>query len=169
MTDEMIRKLAEKGGVIQICLLDEYIKEPDTTTVKFQRMKKLHQKYRDEADKMSDAEKEALHKEWGEVQAMNPEALPTVKNLCDHIDHVKNLVGVDYVGIGSDFDGGGGLRDCADVSQFPNITLELLRRGYTETEIRKIWGGNLLRVFGEVENYAEKVRSRPQLASKRIN
>jgi membrane dipeptidase len=169
MSDEMIRKLAEKGGVIQICLLDEYIKEPDTTTVKFQRMKKLHQKYRDEADKMSDAEKEALHKEWGEVQAMNPEALPTVKNLCDHIDHVKNLVGVDYVGIGSDFDGGGGLRDCADVSQFPNITLELLRRGYTETEIRKIWGGNLLRVFGEVENYAEKVRSRPQLASKRIN
>jgi len=155
MTDEMIKKLAAKGGVIQICLLDEYLKNPDTTTVKFQRMKLIHKKYREGTDKMSEAEKEALFKEWDDVEAMDPDKLPTVKDLCDHIDHVKNLVGVDYVGIGSDFDGGGGLRDCADVSQFPTITLELLRRGYTETEIRKIWGGNLLRVFREVEKVAK--------------
>jgi len=159
MTDEMIKKLAEKGGVIQICLLDEYIKNPDTTTVKFQRMKIIHKKYREQMNNMTDAEKEVLFKEWDEVEALNPEALPTVKNLVDHIDHVKNLVGVDYVGIGSDFDGGGGLLDCADVSQFPNITMELLRRGYTESEIKKIWGGNLLRVFREVENYSAKIKS----------
>jgi len=161
----MIRKLAENGGVIQICLLDDYIKNPDTTTVKFQRMKKLQQHYRTQKEKMSDAEKEVLFKEWGEVQAMNPEDMPNVKDLCDHIDHVKNLVGVDYVGIGSDFDGGGGLRDCADVSQFPNITLELVRRGYTETEIKKIWGGNLLRVFREVEKAAGKIRNEHHLAT----
>ncbi len=155
MTDEMIQKLAAKGGVIQICLLDDYIKEPDTTSVKFQRMKQLHKNYR-EADKMTEAEKDALFKEWDEVVAMDQDKSPTVKDMVDHIDHVKNLVGVDFVGIGSDFDGGGGLRDCADVSQFPNITLELLRRGYTEKEIRKIWGGNLLRVFREVEKVAEK-------------
>lgn len=154
MTDEMIRKLAEKGGVIQICLLDDYIKEPDTTTVKFQRMKQIHKKYREELGRMNEAEKEALFKEWNEVVAMNPESLPAVKDLVDHIDYVRSLVGVDYVGIGSDFDGGGGLRDCADVSQFPNITRELLRRGYSEKEIRKIWGGNLLRVFHEVERCA---------------
>lgn len=164
MTDEMIKKLAEKGGVIQICLLDEYIKEPDTTTVKFQRMKQIHKRYREGTEKMSEAEKEFLHQEWDEVQAMNPEDVPTVKDLCDHIDHVKNLVGIDYVGIGSDFDGGGGLLDCADVSQFPNITIELLRRGYTETEIRKIWGGNLLRVFREVEKCAEKGKNIHHLA-----
>jgi membrane dipeptidase len=156
MTDEMIKKLAAKGGVIQICLLDEYIKNPDTTSVKFVRMKELHRRYREESDKMNEAQKEALHKEWDEVQALNPENMPAIKELVDHIDHVKNLVGVDYVGIGSDFDGGGGLRDCADVSQFPNITMELLRRGYTEKEIRKIWGGNLLRVYREVERVAEK-------------
>ena len=155
MTDEMIKKLAEKGGVIQICLLDDYIKEPDTTMVKFRRMKLLHEKYR-QADKMTESEREALSKEWNEVEAMNPEELPTTKDLVDHIDHVKNLVGIDYVGIGSDFDGGGGLRDCADVSQFPNITRELVRRGYSEKEIRKIWGENLLRVFSEVEKYAKK-------------
>lgn len=165
MTDEMIKKLAAKGGVIQICLLDEYVKNPDTTTVKFQRMKQLHKKYNNGLAKMSETEKEALFKEWDEVEAMNPELLPTVKDLCDHIDHVKNLVGVDYVGIGSDFDGGGGLKDCADVSQFPNITLELLHRGYTENEIRKIWGGNLLRVFREVEKYAENEKRAGHLAS----
>jgi membrane dipeptidase len=154
MTDEMIKKLAGKGGVIQICLLDDYIKEPDTTSVKFRRMKQVMKKYREGAGKMTDVEREALSKEWNEVEAMNPELLPTVKDMVDHIDHIKNMVGIDYVGIGSDFDGGGGLRDCADVSQFPNITRELLRRGYSEKEIRKIWGGNLLRVFNAVEKYA---------------
>lgn len=154
MTDEMIKKLASKGGVIQICLLDVYVKNPDTTTVKFQRLKQLRVKRNSIQGEMTDAQKEVYYKEWEEIQSMDSPDMPSVKDLCDHIDHVKKLVGVDYVGIGSDFDGGGGLRDCADVSQFPNITKELLRRGYTETEIRKIWGGNLLRVFREVEKVA---------------
>lgn len=156
MSDEMIKKLAQKGGVIQICLLDVYIKEPDTTSVKFKTEKRLHKIYRTTYNTMSETEKAVFEKEWDDVQASYASELPTVKDLVDHIDYVKNLVGVDYVGIGSDFDGGGGLRDCADVSQFPNITLELLKRGYTETEIRKIWGGNLLRVFREVEKIAVK-------------
>ncbi|MDP3180763.1 MAG: membrane dipeptidase, partial [Bacteroidota bacterium] len=138
------------------CLLDDYIKEPDTTSVKFQEMKKLRKIYRTTFNQMNEKEKEAFSRKWEEVQGMNSADMPSVKNLVDHIDHVKNLVGVDFVGIGSDFDGGGGLLDCADVSQFPNITLELVRRGYSEKEIRKIWGGNLLRVFRDVEKVAEK-------------
>ncbi|HEY3370220.1 MAG TPA: dipeptidase [Prolixibacteraceae bacterium] len=156
MTDEMIKKLAQKGGVIQICLLDVYIKEPDTTSVKFQTEKRLHKIYRTTYNSMSEADKAVFEKEWDDVQASYTSELPTIKEMVDHIDYVKKLVGVDYVGIGSDFDGGGGLRDCADVSQFPNITLELLRRGYTENEIKKIWGGNLLRVFRAVEKSAAK-------------
>ncbi|MDD2307681.1 MAG: dipeptidase [Prolixibacteraceae bacterium] len=165
MTDEMIKKLAAKGGVIQICLLDEYVKNPDTTTVNYKRIKVIRKKYANDLDKMSEAEKEAMFKEWDELKAWKQKDMPSVKDLCDHIDHVKKLVGVDYVGIGSDFDGGGGLMDCGDVSQFPNITKELLRRGYTETEIKKIWGGNLLRVFREVEKTAEKIKTNPHLAS----
>jgi membrane dipeptidase len=157
MTDEMIKKLAQKGGVIQICLLDVYIKEPDTTSVKFQTERRLHKIYRTTYNTMSEAEKAVFDKEWEDVQANYASELPTVKDMVDHIDYVKNLVGVDYVGIGSDFDGGGGLRDCADVSQFPNITLELVRRGYTESEIKKIWGGNLLRVFRAVEKAADNI------------
>ena len=64
------------------------------------------------------------------------------------------LVGIDYVGIGTDFDGGGGLKDCVDVSQMMNITKELLRRDYSEEEIGKIWGGNFMRVFKRVEELA---------------
>jgi len=157
MSDTMIKKLAQKGGVIQICLLDVYIKEPDTTSVKFKSERRLHKIYRTTYNSMSESEKEVFEKEWDDVQANYSSELPTVKEMVDHIDYVKNLVGIDYVGIGSDFDGGGGLRDCADVSQFPNITLELLRRGYTESEIKKIWGGNLLRVFRAVEKSAQKI------------
>jgi membrane dipeptidase len=164
MTDEMIKKLAAKGGVIQICILDEYIKNPDTTAVSYKRIKQIRKIYSGGMEKMTEAEKEALFAEWDELKAWKQTELPNVKDLVDHIDHVKNLVGVDYVGIGSDFDGGGGLIDCTDVSQFPNITRELLRRGYTETEIRKIWGGNLLRVFREVEKVGEKLRANPSLA-----
>jgi len=165
MTDEMIKKLAEKGGVIQICLLDEYVKNPDTTTVNYKRIKQIRKIYAGGMEKMTEAEKEAMFAEWDELKAWKQTELPNVKDLVDHIDHVKNLVGVDYVGIGSDFDGGGGLIDCMDVSQFPNITRELIRRGYTETEIRKIWGGNLLRVFKEVEKVAEKEKTNPHIAS----
>ena len=165
MTDEMIKKLADKGGVIQICLLDEYVKNPDTTTVNYKRIKQIRKIYANDLDKMTEAQKDAMFKEWDELKAWKQKDMPGVKDLCDHIDHVKNLVGVDYVGIGSDFDGGGGLMDCGDVSQFPNITKELLRRGYTEKEIKKIWGGNLLRVFKEVEKTAEKIKTNPHLAS----
>ncbi|MGE5395568.1 MAG: dipeptidase [Candidatus Saccharibacteria bacterium] len=159
MTDEMIKKLAEKGGVMQICLLDVYIKEPDTTSEKFIAERRLHKIYRTTYNSMSESEKAAFEKEWDDVQASYAEELPTIKDMVDHIDYVKNLVGVDYVGIGSDFDGGGGLRDCVDVSQFPAITLELVRRGYSESDIRKIWGGNLLRVFREVEKSASKYQA----------
>jgi membrane dipeptidase len=141
------------------------VKNPDTTTVNYKRIKAIRKKYANDLDKMSEAEKDAMFKEWDELKAWKQKDMPSVKDLCDHIDHVKNLVGVDYVGIGSDFDGGGGLMDCGDVSQFPNITKELLRRGYTETEIKKIWGGNLLRVFREVEKVAERIKTNPHLAS----
>ena len=69
----------------------------------------------------------------------------------DHIDHIVQVAGVDHVGLGSDFDGGVSFpRDLKDVSDLPNITVELMRRGYSDDNIRKILGGNLLRVLAEV-------------------
>ncbi|WP_340111478.1 dipeptidase [Maribellus mangrovi] len=154
MTDDMIKTLAENGGVIQICLLDDYIKDPDTMTVRFQKQKELRAKFA-KPDEMSDDEVKSLREEWRSLDEKYPKDLPTVADCVDHIDHVVDLVGVDYVGIGSDFDGGGGLKDCADVSQFPNITAEMLKRGYSEEDIDKVWGGNFLRVFNAVAELAE--------------
>ena len=155
MTDDMIKTLAKNGGVIQICLLDDYIKDPDTTTEYYQKRKELNQVFDTKYDSMTDEEKKVLRNEWKELKEKYPKTLPTVADCVDHIDYVKKLVGIDYVGIGSDFDGGGGLDGCADVSQFPNITAEMLERGYTEEEIRKVWGGNFFRVFAAVEKMAK--------------
>ncbi|HPT32967.1 MAG TPA: membrane dipeptidase, partial [Prolixibacteraceae bacterium] len=158
LSDDMIKALAAKGGVIQICLLDEYIKDPDTTQVGYRKMAEFRNKWYPVWDKLSDAERAEVRKQRTALEKEFPEQLPAVKDYVDHIDHVVKIAGVDYVGIGSDFDGGGGLADCADVSQFPNITRELLSRGYSEKDIDKIWGGNFFRVFREVEKTAAKRR-----------
>jgi membrane dipeptidase len=80
----------------------------------------------------------------------------TLKDFVDHIDHAVKVAGVDHVGIGTDFDGGGGIKGFNDHSEALNVTVELLRRGYTEDQIGKIWGGNLLRVWREVDRVAGK-------------
>ncbi len=152
--DEMLKALAKNGGVIQICLLDDYIRDPDTTTIRYKKQMELRAQYA-KFETMNDVEKQELRAEWRSLSEKYPKKLPTVKDCVDHIDYVKNLVGIDYVGIGSDFDGGGGLDGVADVSEFPNITAEMVKRGYTEEEIIKVWGGNFFRVFKQVENLAQ--------------
>jgi membrane dipeptidase len=83
-----------------------------------------------------------------------PEA--TVKDFVDHIDYAVKLIGIDHVGISSDFDGGGGVQGWRDASETFNVTLELVRRGYTEEQIAKIWSGNLLRVMARVQEVARQ-------------
>ena len=83
----------------------------------------------------------------------------TVKDLVDHIDYAVKLIGLDHVGIASDFEGGGGVNGWSDSSETFNVTLELVRRGYTEAQIGKLWGGNLLRVMDEVQRIARGLQS----------
>lgn len=154
-SDEMLKALKKNKGVIQICLLDSYIKDPDTTTVYYQKQKELRARF-EKIDTMTDAEKQEIRAEWRNLSTKYSKKLPTVEDCVDHIDYVKNRIGIDYVGIGSDFDGGGGLDGVADVSEFPNITAEMLKRGYTEKEIFKVWGGNFLRVFKAVEKKSKR-------------
>ncbi|MCW3786502.1 dipeptidase [Plebeiibacterium sediminum] len=150
MSDDMIKLLAKNDGVIQICILGDYIKSPDTTSVHYTKMQELKKKYNNWQYKNDDERKQAWA-EWDAINKNYPQVLPTIADAVDHIDYVVKLVGIDHVGIGSDFDGGGGLADCTNVADFPKITLELLRRGYSEDDIAKIWGGNFLRVFKAVE------------------
>jgi membrane dipeptidase len=80
-----------------------------------------------------------------------------VKDFVDHIDYMVEKIGIDHVGISSDFDGGGGIEGWSDASETFNITLELVKRGYSEEEIAKLWGENLLRVLDEVQAVAERL------------
>jgi len=94
--------------------------------------------------------------EWHKIARDFPQKLASVKDVVDHIDHIVKIAGIDHVGIGTDFDGGGAVSGCFDVSEMGNITLELVKRGYTEEQIRKIWGGNFMRVFKAVLDGAER-------------
>ena len=105
---------------------------------------------------------EFINKIKHEAHLENPELnLPVdVSDFVDHIDYIKNLIGIDHVGISSDFDGGGGIKGWQNASETFNVTLELVKRGYSESEISKIWSGNLLRVLDETEKVAKTLQNK---------
>ena len=154
LTDDMLLALKANGGVVQICILSQYIKTPDPNPELDVKLNDLKNRYGD-YNTLSDEKRRQLMTEYREIQNRY-EKLATVKDVVDHIDHVVQVTGIDYVGIGTDFDGGGGVEGCKSVAEMKNITIELLRRGYSKTDIAKIWGGNIMRVFREVEEKKEK-------------
>lgn len=148
MTDEMIKALAAKGGVIQIAYLDGFI---DENVARYYvrvwpRLRDLMARY--PAEGSFDQIWKDIEKEYG----ARPKA--SWERIIDHIDHAVKLVGVDHVGLGSDFDGGDMPEGMKDVTQLPKITEALLRRGYSESAIKKILGENTLRVMEQVERVA---------------
>ncbi|MFH1852119.1 MAG: dipeptidase [Candidatus Neomarinimicrobiota bacterium] len=155
LDDDMLRALAKNGGVVQMCILSYYVKDIVQTPERDSVNVVLKQKWGSYDDR-SDEQKRLARIDFDQLDKDYPEILATVSDAVDHIDHIVKIVGIDHVGIGTDFDGGGGLADCNDASQLGNITLELLRRGYSQEDIGKIWGGNFRRVFAAVETIAAK-------------
>jgi membrane dipeptidase len=155
MTDSMLIKLKENGGVIQMCILSDYVKKIEQDTNRINAQNELRIKYKHFKD-LSDEEYKSAVKDWYAIDSIYPARLATVSDVVDHIDHMVKIIGIDHIGIGTDFDGGGGVKDCFDVSEMQNITIELYKRGYSEEDIRKIWGENFMRVFRKVQELAEK-------------
>jgi membrane dipeptidase len=153
LSDEMLLELAENDGVIQLCLVSDYVAEMPAYPERDSARKVLWAKY-DNWSEMDDSAKLALDQEYYDMNRKYPPTLATVSQFCDHFDHVVDLVGIDHVGFGSDYDGGAALEDCFDVTELPNITHELLIRGYSRSDLQKFWSGNLLRVMKEVEKVA---------------
>lgn len=153
MNDDMIRRLAEKGGVIQINFGSSFLTE-DANEYSMKR-RPASQAFADEHPELSHSEvREQFNPQYEAQNGTLPFA--SIEDVLDHFDHVIALVGVDHVGIGSDYDGVGdslptGLKD---VSAYPNLIEGLLRRGYSEEDIRKILGENLLRVWDAVAEFA---------------
>ncbi len=153
LTDEMILALAKSGGVVNVIFYPEHL-EPGWS----EKKKVVDAEIAPSVQRASEAEPgDVAHKKLARDRVRRDEfakRLPavSVSRLVDHIDHIRQLVGVDHIGIGSDFDGvQSTLSDLADISELPSLTRELLRRGYSESDIEKILGGNMLRVMEEVD------------------
>ncbi|MGB2845390.1 MAG: dipeptidase, partial [Candidatus Aminicenantaceae bacterium] len=138
LTDKMLRALASNGGVIQICFVSSFVKKAKPNPERDKALSQLREKYGSLRTTRDEAQREKIRQEYRAILEKYPVDRATVKDLVDHIDHVVKLIGVDQVGIGTDFDGGGDIEGCDNVSELPNITVELVRRGYSEDEIRKI-------------------------------
>jgi len=149
LTDDMLLALKENGGVIQICILSNYLKTPEPNPEMDAKLKEIQTRYGD-YNSLSDSTKKLMRAEYQDVQKKY-EKSASVKDVVDHIDHVVQVIGIDYVGIGTDFDGGGGVDGCRTAAEMKNITVELLRRGYSKADITKIWGANVMRVLRNVE------------------
>tara|TARA_R110000824_G_scaffold118960_14_gene271995 strand:+ start:108018 stop:109262 length:1245 start_codon:yes stop_codon:yes gene_type:complete len=150
MSDEELKALAAKGGVIQIVAFDEYLKplDPEKKKARSALAMSLGFTSLDAIFEADDATKKTFFDGLAELDKEYPRA--DVSLLVDHIDYAVKLVGVDHVGISSDFQGGGGIAGWSNAAETFNVTKELVRRGYAEDEIAKIWGGNLMRVMDEV-------------------
>jgi membrane dipeptidase len=149
--DEQLKTLAKNGGVIQIVTVSGFLKLGSS------QYRKAMSDLKKELDDGSITTEQFLEKKK-DLDAKYLSA--NLEDFVDHIDHAVKIAGIDHVGIGSDFDGGGGVPGFNDHSEALNVTIELLRRGYSEEDISKIWGANLLRVWREVEKVAEELQKR---------
>lgn len=175
LDDEQLKWMKNNGGVVQVvafsayinaekhCAHEEALNQKISVLVKNQGLK---MKSWDEIRKMKNFETEKFISTY---QKISEEALSSktekdprpvdVADFVDHIDYLVNTIGIDHVGISSDFDGGGGIEGWNDASETLNITTELVKRGYNEPQISQLWSGNLLRVLDEVENVARDLQS----------
>jgi membrane dipeptidase len=155
--DDLLKRIAANGGVVHVNFYSAFV---DTKTVTPQseardaRLKAqqdaINEKYKDDPERRAE--------ESDKLEQANPLPPLPISKLIDHFDHIVKVAGIDHVGIGADFDGANDMPEGAkDVSMLPNITYELLKRGYSERDIRKVLGENLLRAMAEAERVSRSM------------
>ena len=171
LDDEQIRAMGKNGGVIQLVAFNNYVKcdpklDAERNQIRADAIGALRTEFgitaaaqaevRGQIDALPTERKNAyLAKQEEIISRRTLGDIPaTVVDYVNHIDYVVKMIGIDHVGVSSDFDGGGGVAGWRNATETFNVTLELVRRGYTEEQIAKIWGGNLLRVLEDVEKVA---------------
>ena len=154
--DEILTLLPANGGVVMVTFVPGFIAPeagkmyPQTSAM----MRQMAEKYADDPAGMR-----AARAEWRKA---NPEPKATLSMVADHIDHIRKVAGIDHIGLGGDFDGiDTVVEGLEDVSKYPALTAELLRRGYSDGDIKKILGLNILRVMRKAEGVAEGLKSEP--------
>ena len=176
LDDETLHAIAANGGVVHAVALGSFV-STDKATARREVLAEFEAEVAAEMDfeilgrgqmfRLPMEERDVYRETMAEVQRVAAERAEAagvpgrvnVADFVDHIDYMVNLIGLEHVGISSDFDGGGGVEGWDDASETFNVTLELVRRGYTEEEIAMLWSGNLLRVLDEVQAIAQQIQS----------
>ncbi|MDP1570268.1 MAG: dipeptidase [Vicinamibacterales bacterium] len=167
MDDELLQAVGKMGGVVQITAFNSYIKTPPPPTAeRTAALDALRKEFGITGGgpgalaALSEARRDEFRARMTQLdQEFPPPPRATVSDFVDHIDYAVKLIGLDHVGISSDFDGGGGVVGWNDAAETFNVTLELVRRGYTEAQIGQLWSGNLLRVMEAVERVAREMQA----------
>lgn len=177
LDDELLELVKKNGGVVQTVALNSYLnveKQKKVSDIRdayykeFAEKEKFEIKEREEVSKLPEKEQEEYRNAFEKFREKAKPGLDEklkdvpkvdVKDFVDHIDYMVKKIGIDHVGISSDFDGGGGIEGWQDASETLNVTVELVRRGYTKEQIEKIWSGNLLRVLDEVQKVAKEMQN----------
>ena len=164
LDDDQLIGLKQNGGVAQIVAFSSYVKCGQESPERQQAVVALRQRYGLGAQGrgfqgLADSVRAAYQRDLQELnRQLPPPARATVREFVDHIDYAVKLIGIEHVGISSDFDGGGGVEGWNNAEETFNVTLELVRRGYSEEQIGMLWSGNLLRVMEENERISRRLR-----------
>ena len=161
--DDVLERLAENGGVIMVTFVPAYISEE----TRLHGVKRSEERDRLQAlPESTDESMESAMAAWNEA---NPTPPATLSQVADHIDHIRQVAGIDHIGIGGDFDGISTVPEgLEDVSRYPMLTAELIRRGYTDEDILKILGRNVLRVMRNAEDVAARLQQERNPSGARI-
>jgi membrane dipeptidase len=169
LDDEQLLALRDNGGVVQLVAFNSYVKTPPPpSAARTEALAALRAEFGLPAGRggrgafaaLSEEQRAEYQRRMAALDEQHPPPpRATVSDFVDHIDYAVKLIGIDHVGISSDFDGGGGVEGWSDASETFNVTLELVRRGYTEDQIAQLWSGNLLRVMEQVEQTAQRLQA----------
>jgi len=152
--DAVLRRLPENGGVVMVVFLGYYVSE------ELRQWGVARDAERRRLTMAEDVSPESIESGMSSWTEANPRPEATVAQVVDHIDHIRDVAGIDHIGIGGDYDGMSSVPvGLEDVSDYPNLVVELLRRGYDDQSIRQILGGNVLRAKREAEQAAERLRA----------
>ena len=154
VSDAILTKLAEAGGVIHMNAYGSYLKELPDNPGRTKAVTEMRAAM-NAAGTLTPAQTDAFMDQRRAIDAEHPAALASFEDYMEHFLHVLALIGPDHVGVGADWDGGGGVDGMYDISEFPKITERLLQEGYTKDDLAKIWSGNVLRLLGQAQAYAE--------------
>ena len=175
LDDDQLSWLKENGGVVQTVAFTSYL-NTEKHAARTEALKDIEKKVMDSLgttmiersaiSELSEAERDAYYDTYRNMRTIVKTKIKTIEDLppavavtdfVNHIDYLVEKMGIDHVGISSDFDGGGGIQGWSDASETFNVTLELVKRGYTEAQIEQLWSGNLLRVLDEVAAVAVRL------------